>query len=152
MAARAVGIRFWRINSFAKILDDSSRAADFVGPKTRNRSAPKTSTIPAASGSSGPTTVRSMRFSFAKRARPGKSLALRATFSPISSVPALPGAQKMRSTAHDCFNFQASACSRPPLPTMRSFTTTTLADVARRVSSRGYSLLASGTFSPTDAE
>ncbi len=45
-----------------------------------------------------------------------------ATFSPTSAVPAFPGAQKIRSARGDCFNFQASACSRPPLPTTRIFT------------------------------
>ena len=59
--ASAVGMRNLRIISLAKIFEDSKRAADFVGPKTRNPSAEKRSTTPAASGSSGPITVRSMR-------------------------------------------------------------------------------------------
>ena len=52
----------WR-NSLVKIFDHSSRAASRVGPKTRRPSAWKRSTRPAASASSGPTTVRSIRFS-----------------------------------------------------------------------------------------
>ena len=69
-------------------------------------------------------TVRPMRFSFAKRSRAARSPALISTLSPISAVPAFPGAQKMRSTPADCASFQTSACSRPPLPTTRIFTGT----------------------------
>ncbi len=43
------------------------------------------------------------------------------TFSPSMSVPALPGATKTRSARGLCEIFQARACSRPPLPTMRTF-------------------------------
>src|SRR5439155_813118 len=64
MLASAVGIFCWRISSFAKTLDASMRAADFIGPNARNFAAANRSTIPAASGSSGPTTVRSARFSW----------------------------------------------------------------------------------------
>src|SRR5713226_4922676 len=120
--ACAVGIPCSRINSFAKIFEDSTRAAALVGPKMRDPSAANRSTIPAASGSSGPTTVRSTRFSLAKRSSAARSVAEIAMFSPSSAVPAFPGAQKMRSTYGDCFNFHASACSRPPLPTTRIFT------------------------------
>src|SRR6266705_5261714 len=120
--ARAVGIPSLRISSFAKIFDDSIRAAALLGPKIRNPSARKRSTMPAARGSSGPTTVRSTRFPFAKRTSAGKSLTEIATFSASCAVPALPGAQKIRSTPDDCFNFQASACSRPPPPMTRIFT------------------------------
>src|SRR5258708_29418785 len=37
------------------------------------------------------------------------------------SVPALPGATKICRAPGDCASFQASACSRPPLPTTRIF-------------------------------
>ena len=120
--ARAVGIPCLCISSFAKIFDDSIRAAALLGPKMRKPSATKRSTTPPASGSSGPTTVRPTRFSFAKRTSAGKSLTEIATFSVSWAVPALPGAQKIRSTPDDCSNFQASACSRPPLPMTRIFT------------------------------
>ncbi len=121
-APRAVGILFLRINSLAKIFEDSRRAADFDGPKTRRPSAWKRSTMPAASGSSGPITVSPISFSLAKRTNAGRSFAGIATFSATSAVPAFPGAQKIRSAREDCFNFQASACSLPPLPTTRIFT------------------------------
>src|SRR5438105_12004420 len=119
--AWAVGTFFARINSFAKILDDSRRAADLVGPKTRNLSAAKRSTIPIASGSSGPTRVSSTSFCFANRSSGGKSVAETAMFSAISAVPAFPGAQKIRSIDDDCFSFQTNACSRPPPPITRIF-------------------------------
>src|SRR5882672_9476230 len=97
------------------------RAADFVGPNARNFSAVKRSTIPAARGSSGPITVRSMRFSRANRTSAFKSPAEMGTFSAISAVPAFPGAQKIRSASGDRPNFHASACSRPPPPITRIF-------------------------------
>ena len=121
-APRAVGILLFRINSFAKILEDSSRAADCEGPKTHRPSRSKRSTMPAASGSSGPTIVNSIRFSRAKRANTGRSFAAIGTFSPSSSVPAFPGAQKIRETPRDCPSFHTSACSRPPPPITRIFT------------------------------
>src|SRR6188508_2417439 len=110
-----------RINSFAKIFDDSIRAADLSGPNTRNFSLLNRSTIPAARGSSGPTTVRSIRFSFANLTSAIKSLAGIATLLAISPVPAFPGVQKIRSVCGDCRNFHARACSRPPPPMIRIF-------------------------------
>ncbi len=125
--ASAVGMCAFRIISFAKILDDSSRAAAIVGPKMRSPSLSNKSTTPAASVSSGPTTVRSMRFSLAKRASPGRSLAVIGRFSPRAAVPAFPGAQKISLTRGDCRSFHAKACSRPPLPITRIFTGTAAA-------------------------
>jgi len=120
--ACAVGIFSARINSLAKIFEASNRAAFLFGPKTRSPSASNKSTIPAASGSSGPITVRSIPFSLAKRVSFGRSFAGIETFSAISCVPAFPGAQKMRSASGDCASFRTRACSRPPLPTTRTFT------------------------------
>src|SRR5438094_620714 len=97
------------------------RAADLVGPNARNFSAANLSTIPAASGSSGPTTVKSTRFSFANPTSACRSVAGIATFSAMSPVPAFPGAQKSRSAYGDCRSFHVSACSRPPLPMTRIF-------------------------------
>ena len=37
------------------------------------------------------------------------------------AVPALPGATSTSLTRADCAHFHASACSRPPEPTMRTF-------------------------------
>src|SRR5213595_745485 len=59
---------------------------------------------------------------FGKRVSFGRSFAGIETFSAISCVPAFPGAQKMRSASGDCASFRTRACSRPPLPTTRTFT------------------------------
>ena len=54
----AVGIEFRFMNSFAQILLDSNFAAFLEGPKIGRPFSTKASTMPAASGSSGPTTVK----------------------------------------------------------------------------------------------
>ena len=69
----AVGTPASRITDFAKDLLLSSCAAAFEGPKTRSPARSNSSTIPAASGSSGPTIVRSILFSFANATSPAKS-------------------------------------------------------------------------------
>ena len=46
------------MNSFAQILLDSNCAAFWVGPNTGSPFSINASTMPAASGSSGPTTVK----------------------------------------------------------------------------------------------
>ena len=53
----------------------------------------------------------------ARGSRPARST----TFCTSSAVPALPGAQTTAVTRGDCFSFQHRACSRPPLPTTRTF-------------------------------
>jgi hypothetical protein len=75
---------------------------------------------PSVSGFSGPTTVRSIARSFAKRARPARSSAAIGTHSATSAMPALPGAQNTASTCGLLPNRHASACSRPPPPTTRT--------------------------------
>ena len=77
--------------------------------------------MPAASGASGPTTVKPTFSSAAKLARACRSVmgTLRTPGSP--AVPPLPGATKTVCTLGLPANFQASACSRPPLPTTRTF-------------------------------
>ena len=79
---------FLFIKFFAQILLDSSCAADLEGPKTLRFNALNLSTIPAAKGSSGPTTVKQLFFC-ANSASPSKSSTLMGT---LFSVPPLPGA------------------------------------------------------------
>ncbi len=79
---------------FAQILLDSSCAAACEGPKTLRFNLLNLSTIPAASGSSGPTTVKQLFFC-ANSANPSKSFTSRGT---LFSVPPLPGAVKIVST------------------------------------------------------
>ena len=63
----AVGTSACRISFLAKTLLASSWAAALVGPKMRRPAFWKASTMPSASGSSGPTTVRPMFSFLAKR-------------------------------------------------------------------------------------
>src|SRR6185503_2505645 len=112
----------WRImNDLAKSFDDSSCAAARFGPKMRRPASMNASTTPAASGASGPTTVRWMPSFFANASSSG--MAVMATFSrPFSvAVPPLPGATNTFCTRGLCASFHAIACSRPPLPMTRSF-------------------------------
>ena len=57
---RAVGTPWRAMNAFANALLDSRRAAAAVGPNSRRPSAAKRSAMPRLSGSSGPTTVKSI--------------------------------------------------------------------------------------------
>ena len=103
----------------ANHLEDSIRAASRAGPKARMPRSVRASTSPAARGASGPTTTRSMRRCSAASQMPSMSESWRLRFSPSSAVPALPGAARMASQDGDWASFQASACSRPPPPTIR---------------------------------
>src|SRR5262245_43130037 len=49
------------------------------------------------------------------------SVILIGTHVATSAMPPLPGAHQTPDTRGDCFIFQASACSRPPLPMTRTF-------------------------------
>src|SRR5690606_5442655 len=79
--------------------------------------------MPATSGASGPTMVRATSLSRAKCASAVLSSTSMAMFSTFASraVPALPGATNTFSTSADWATFQASACSRPPLPMISTF-------------------------------
>ncbi|MNJ80293.1 hypothetical protein D3C77_786200 [compost metagenome] len=65
----------------------------------------------------------SCTFFSAKSASASISSTSMATFSHLASVavPALPGAMNTFSTRLSCATFQASACSRPPLPMISTF-------------------------------
>src|SRR6185436_1262903 len=112
----------WRaMNALAKSFDASSCAAARRGPKMRSPASANVSTTPAASGASGPTTVRWMPSFFAKASSSG--MPVMATFSsPFSAaVPPFPGATNTFCTRGLCASFHAIACSRPPPPMTRSF-------------------------------
>ena len=77
--------------------------------------------MPSASGASGPTTVRWMCSRLQKSISP-RVPETGAFSTPVSvAVPPLPGATNTFCTRGLSASFQASACSRPPLPTTRSF-------------------------------
>src|SRR5262249_21726712 len=81
------------------------------------------STIPATNGASGPTMVSATRSVCASR----RSAAMSSASTPMlrtrgsAAVPALPGATRTSVTRAAPAHFQASACSRPPPPTIRTF-------------------------------
>src|SRR2546421_132620 len=109
------------MNSLANSLELSSRAQAWVGPKIRNLLERNRSTMPSASGASGPTTVRWIFSACANSA--SLSIAEIATFSRPASraVPPLPGATNTFCMRGLCARRHAIACSLPPEPTTRSF-------------------------------
>ena len=91
--AECVPISYFFIKSLENAFELSITAAFLRGPKIRSPFCSKTSTIPAANGSSIPTIVRSISFSFANSANCSNSIVLIGTHSAISAIPAFPGAQ-----------------------------------------------------------
>src|SRR5215471_16672403 len=116
--------------SLVKPLEPSSCAAARLGPKALMPAAVRSSTMPAQSGASGPTTTRSMFCALQNAITAAWSATSSATTSQSRAMPALPGAQKSRATSGLAEIFQASACSRPPEPRRRIFI------VARRMIGR----------------
>src|SRR5258707_8937326 len=114
----------WRVRkSLVKAYEPSSRAALAEGPRQRRLAATKRSTMPATRGASGPMMVRLISSAIANCSRPSMSAAAMPTLLTLGSdaVPALPGATKTCSTRGDDAHFHASACSRPPPPTINTF-------------------------------
>lgn len=68
----AVGMLFLNINAFDQSLLASICAPFLLGPKHNIPSADKTSAIPSANGSSGPTATRSILFDLHQTAMPLK--------------------------------------------------------------------------------
>ena len=88
----AVGMPYFVMSSFAKILLLSIKAAFFSGPKHFTpASASRRSTAPRASGSSGATTAKSIALSFANETMLSMSSAEILTHSAIFEIPPLPG-------------------------------------------------------------
>ena len=85
----------------------------------RGRSA---SATPATSGASGPTTTRSMSSERASASGPRRRPRAPGGTRRARRCPGLPGAACSSDSAGLCASFQASACSRPPDPTTRTFT------------------------------
>ncbi len=88
----AVGMP-WRFMKFLEnAFELSSCAAALVGPKMRRPCARNTSTTPAASGPSGPTTVSVIFSAMAKAASACGSVMSTLTSRRSAAVPPLPGA------------------------------------------------------------
>ena len=121
-SAAAVGIPLSIRNPLQWTFEASSRAQAARGPKAATPAASSASTMPAASGSSGPMTARSTdsrRHSVTSPAMsPGEMPTFRVRRQ--EAVPGLPGATSSRSTCRERLSAQARACSRPPPPTTRT--------------------------------
>ena len=89
---RGAGIPWRWHSSRAHTFDPSIRAASLVGPNTGIPRDSISSTSPATSGASGPTTVRSTDSRSANSTRPGMSPAETWASVASSAIPALPGA------------------------------------------------------------
>ena len=88
------------MNPFANTLLHSSCAAARGGPKMRRPARAKRSTTPRSSGSSGPTTVRSIALALGEREqRVGIAGIDVARARATAAMPAFPGAQTM--SRHD---------------------------------------------------
>src|SRR5580704_1824657 len=114
----------WRFRkSLVNAFEPSRRAAACEGPKQARPAAVNRSTMPATSGPSGPTMVSAAAWRTANSSKPSMSSAGMSTLQTLgsSAVPAFPGATNTCETRGECAHFQASACSRPPPPTMRIF-------------------------------
>src|SRR5258708_1222806 len=110
------------MNSRAKAFQPSTSAAARSGPKTESPRRRNSSPMPRTRGSSGPTTVKSALMVCAKSATSTMLEVSMGTQSAKSAIPALPGAQYTSSTRGLWRIFRRRACSRPPLPTTRTFT------------------------------
>src|SRR3989442_1100445 len=117
----AVGMPWRSIRFFANTLDPSIAAARALGPKTMRPAAASRSASPATSGTSGPITVRSTRSRLANATSSSCESTLMSTHDAWRAIPGLPGAANTVSTSGLWAIFQASACSRPPPPTSRTF-------------------------------
>ena len=122
VAYAAVGMPWRAMNALAKSFELSSCAAalrrpeDRAGPRRgtrrrcRRRAAPP-GRRPSARRSRACANATSVAMSTMRTLiRPGSR-----------AVPALPGATNTLATRGDCATFHASACSRPPPPTTRTF-------------------------------
>ena len=106
-------------------LAPSNCAAAAVGPQQAMPAAAQASARPATSGASGPGITRSILFATAKATSPAMSVVRIDTLVAKPAVPGLPGATNssvrrgLEAIAH------ASACSRPPEPTINTRITLT---------------------------
>ena len=110
-----------RQTCLVKFFELSSRPAAFVGPNALKPAAFRSSTTPAATAASGPTTTKSTPFALQNAVTVGGSSMLPGTHSASAAIPALPGMHQSFVTSGDAAIFQHSACSRPPEPRTRIF-------------------------------
>src|SRR3954447_12636805 len=106
---------------FANTLLHSSCAARRGGPKTRRPALQKRSTMPQSSGASGPMMVRSIDSCAASAHSASTPDGSIGTSCASRAIPAFPGAHSRLLTPRSREILLASACSRPPPPTIRTF-------------------------------
>ena len=87
----AVGMPYFFISPFAKILLPSICAAAFDGPKTGMPMCSRASAMPRQRGSSGVTTAKSAFTSRARSTAPSISVAPTGTQTASAAMPPLPG-------------------------------------------------------------
>ena len=124
------------MNALLCALLPSSSAPAASGPKTEMPASRSSSATPATSGASGPMTTRSTPCSRTNESTDepliiSTSLTLVAT----AAVPPLPGATNSSSHRGDLESAHAIACSRPPLPSTKMFTTNPFSQV-RQIQAR----------------
>src|SRR4051812_44882520 len=106
-------------SALVKPFELSSWAGILSGPNALMPAAVRSSTIPAASGVSGPTTTSSTALVLQKSITAAWSATSSATHSASRAIPALPGAHQNLVTRGEAAIFHARACSRPPEPSRR---------------------------------
>src|SRR5688500_4876178 len=107
--------------SLVRPLEPSSWAGIRFGPKTQKPMVRRLSASPSTSGASGPMTIISTEFFRQKSTVARWSAGSIATICANSAIPGFPGAANSLPRRSDCASFQASACSRPPEPSSRTF-------------------------------
>src|SRR3954451_6554569 len=116
----AVGTPAASMTSLANAFEPSSRAAARVGPNTGRPRPWISSTRPATSGASGPTTVRSASSRSARSASAPTSATTSGNVFASAAMPGLPGAARTSGSCGERRSARTMACSRPPDPTTRT--------------------------------
>src|SRR3954447_17382885 len=117
----AVGTPAAAMTSLANAFEPSRRAAARVGPNAARPRDSSSSTRPATSGASGPTTVRSTASRSARSASaPTSPMPTSGKVLASSAMPGLPGAARTSGPCGERWSARTIACSRPPAPTTRT--------------------------------
>src|SRR5829696_2472964 len=109
------------MSSLANTFEPSIRAAAREGPNTFRPASQNASEMPPISGTSGPTTVRSMPLAATKSLSETRSSTGISTVSAMREMPGLPGAAYIAGSSGLAARVSTSVCSRPPLPTTITF-------------------------------
>src|SRR5688500_2784271 len=108
-------------SALVKLFDPSNCAGIRFGPNAQKPIVRRLSASPSTRGPSGPMTISSIECLRQKSTTARWSDGSIPTISACSAMPGLPGAANILPSRGDCASFQASACSRPPEPSSRTF-------------------------------